>query len=90
MKNYKVRALFSFNDTVEKTENGTDTPRKNGDVWNCTKERYEFLKDHKAVELVGIDKIEEPKVEIKEIKDEIVKEIKKPRTTTMKSRKIKK
>lgn len=66
MKNYKVRALFGFNDTAEKTATGGDTPRKIGDIWNCTKERYEFLKDHKAVELVGIDKIEEATIKYSE------------------------
>lgn len=87
MKNYKVRALFSFNDTAEKTEAGTDTPRKKDDVWNCTKERYEFLKDHNAVVLVGIDEIKEPEVFVGYTKVEApkeVKEVKKPRITTKK------
>ena len=66
MKNYKVKALYDFNDTVEKNEHGVDTPRKAGiSVWNCTKERYEYLKNHNAVILMGIDEIkEEPKVNI--------------------------
>ena len=68
MKNYIVKAIINFNDTTEKTEAGTDTPRTaNVSVWNCTKERYEFLKEHNAVILMGIDKIEETKT-IKEEK----------------------
>ena len=63
MKNYKVKAVIDFNDTAEKNEYGGDTPRKAGvSVWNCTKERYEFLKSKNAVTLVGIDHEEEPKV----------------------------
>ena len=64
MKNYVVKAIIDFNDVEEKTEMGTDTPRqRNVSIWNCTKERYEYLKEHNAVELVGIDKIEEVKEE---------------------------
>ncbi len=59
MKDYKVKVLFNFNDKEEKTEAGTDTPRKAGDIFNCTKERYEALKKHNAVMLVGIDEKEE-------------------------------
>lgn len=59
MKNYKVKVLFDFNDTKEKTEAGTDTPRRAGDVFNCTKERYEDLKKHDAVMLMGIDEFKE-------------------------------
>lgn len=63
MKNYVVKALIDFNDVEEKTETGADTPRTaNVSVWNCTKERYEYLKEKNAVMLVGIDEIkEEPK-----------------------------
>ena len=89
MKNYKVRALFSFNDTAEKNQDGVDTPRKKDDIWNCTKERYEFLKDHNAVVLVGIDEIKEPEVFVGYTKVEapkVVKEVKKPRTTTIKKK----
>lgn len=59
MKDYKVKVLFDFNDKEEKTEAGTDTPRKAGDVFNCTKERYEELKKHNAVMLMGIDEFQE-------------------------------
>lgn len=58
MKNYIVKALIDFNDVEEKNEIGGDTPREAGkSVWNCTKERYEYLKTHNAVILVGIDEI---------------------------------
>lgn len=74
MKNYVVKAIIDFNDVEEKTEMGTDTPRqRNVSIWNCTKERYEYLKEHNAVELMGIDKIEE-------IKEEKPKETKKKNT----------
>lgn len=68
MKNYLVKATIKFNDTQEKNEYGGDVVRKIGDVFNCTKERYEYLKEHNAVVLVGIEKedqteetIEKPK-----------------------------
>lgn len=67
MKDYIVKAIINFNDTVEKNERGLDTPRMaQVSVWNCTKERYEYLKEHSAVILVGIegkDKVKEAKVE---------------------------
>ena len=60
MKNYLVRARINFNDVEEKDERGCDTPRKaNISEWKCTKERYEYLKNHNAVELLGIDEIKE-------------------------------
>lgn len=62
MKNYLVKATINFNDMEEKTEMGTDTPRKINDVFYCTKERYEYLKEHNAVMLVGIDEIKEQSV----------------------------
>lgn len=55
-----VKATINFNDVVEKTKDGKDTPRQINDVFYCTKERYEFLKSHKAVTLMGITKIETP------------------------------
>ena len=56
MKNYIVKVIRTggFNDTVEKTHDGRDTPRKYGDVFNCTKDRYLFLKQNNAVMLMGI------------------------------------
>ena len=60
MKNYLVKAIIDFNDIEEKNEAGVDTPRKaNESIWNCTKERYEYLKSKNAVMLVGIDPVEE-------------------------------
>ena len=97
MKNYKVRALFGFNDTAENTATGVDTPRAKGDIWNCTKERYEFLKDHNAVELVGIDEIKEATIEYKEEPkkpeavfvgyNQVLKEIKKSKKTKLTKKK---
>lgn len=56
MKNYLVKALINFNDTEE---NGTRrTPEE---TFCCTKERFEFLRDHNAVMLLEIIKQEEPK-----------------------------
>ena len=58
MKDYKVKATRYFKDVVENKE------RNKGDEFECTLERYEFLKDNNAVELV-----ECPKVEIAEIEN---------------------
>ena len=62
MKNYLVKATRDFDDTVEQDEYGANIKRISGQsVWNCTKERYEFLKENNAVILMGIEHIEEPK-----------------------------
>ena len=61
MKNYLVKVLFDFNDTMEKDKDGNDTPRTKNDTFCCTKERYEFLKSKNAVMLMGIDEIKEEK-----------------------------
>lgn len=50
MKNYKVVSLIEFDDLEEKDH------KKKGQEFNCTKERYLFLKAHKAVNLIGISK----------------------------------
>ena len=71
-KNYVVKATINFNDTAEKTEYGTDTPRKIGDIFNCIKERYEYLKRNNAVILVGINEIKEENVS-RETKEEKLK-----------------
>lgn len=84
MKNYLVKATMMFNDMEEKTEAGTDTPRKIGDVFNCTKERYEYLKSHNAVMLVGIEKVKEEKEEIKEEKKVVEKKPKAAKKKTSK------
>ena len=49
MKNYKVEAIMKFTD---KTENGVK--RNVGDIFETTKERYEFLKQNNAVKLIEI------------------------------------
>ena len=54
MKNYKVEATMKFTD---KEENGIK--RNVGDIFETTKERYEFLKKNNAVKLIEI--MEEPK-----------------------------
>lgn len=85
MKNYKVRATRRFLDSVDHVE------RKINEVFDCTKERYEFLVScNNAVELVGIQKtidevVKEDKIE--EVK-EIVKEkpIKKQNNNKKKSK----
>lgn len=59
MKNYKVRALKDFNDVEE-----NKVHRSIGDIFECTKERFEYLNSKKAVELIEI--IEEKKEEIVE------------------------
>ena len=61
MKNYKVEAIMKFTD---KEENGIK--RNVGDIFETTKERYEFLKRKNAIKLIEI--MEEPKKEIKEDK----------------------
>ena len=48
MKEYIVKATRLFNDGLENKE------RKAGDIFNCTEERYQVLKQHNAVELVEV------------------------------------
>ena len=74
MKNYVVKVLKYFKDLEEKKD------RFIGDKFETTKERYEFLKNKDAVELVKV--IEEEKEEneeeqffSKEETDELVDEI---------------
>ena len=49
MKNYKVEATMKFTD---KEENGIK--RNVGDIFETTKERYEFLKQNNAVKLIEV------------------------------------
>ena len=58
MKNYVVKVLRYFKDLEEKKD------RFVGDEFETTKERYEFLKQNNAVNLVEI--VEEQPKEIKE------------------------
>lgn len=62
MKNYVVKATMQFDDyggLEIKPENPRIT-RKIGDVFNVTKERYEYLEGRGLVTLVGIDKLPSP------------------------------
>lgn len=66
MKNYKVIATRYFKDSNEIDEKtGQKKERQVNDVFYCTKERYEYLKENNAVKLV----------EIQETIDEVVNEI---------------
>lgn len=61
MKNYLVQATRKFDD-YEGLEIKPENPKKErklNDVFNVTKERYEYLKKLNYVMLVGIDKQEE-------------------------------
>lgn len=62
MKNYVVKASMEFDD-YEGLEIKPENPkikRKIGDVFNVTKERYEYLEGRCLVTLVGIDKLPSP------------------------------
>ena len=99
MKNYIVKAIRNFNDVVEKNEYGLDTPRTaEVSIWNCTKERYEFLKQNNAVVLMGIEEVKEEKKtpvgesaqpieKVIEAKIEEVEKNVKPKTTKKKTSK---
>ena len=67
MKNYKVEAIMKFTD---KEENGIK--RNVGDIFETTKERYEFLKKNNAVKLI---EIVEKKEELVATEEAIIKEI---------------
>ena len=67
MKNYKVEATMKFTD---KEENGIK--RNVGDIFETTKERYEFLKKNNAVKLIEIVEEKEELVGTEEI---IIEEI---------------
>lgn len=64
MKNYIVRATTPFDD-YEGLEIKPENPKKHRnlkDIFNVSKERYEYLKKLNLVKLVGIDKKEESKI----------------------------
>ena len=86
MENYKVKAKIGFTDYLGKeiAPENEHFDRQIGDIWNCSKERYLFLYEHNAVDLVEVEQIELPKVE--ELQKEPIKEEKKTtkRTTTKK------
>ena len=64
MKNYIVRATTPFDDYegLEIKPENPKTHRTLKDIFNVTKERYEYLKKLNLVILVGIDKKEESKI----------------------------
>lgn len=71
---YKVRALINFDDVKVQDENGKNVKRiANQSEWEVDKDRYLYLKQHNAIELVEI--IPEKKEEIKS--EESKKETKK-------------
>lgn len=80
MKNYKVIALRDFNDALEKE------PRTKGKEFECTKERYIYLKSKGAVELVEIieEKKEAEDLSVDPYKDFEVKEEKPKAKKTVK------
>ena len=76
MEKYKVKAIINFDDTQAQDENGKNVKRiANESEWEISKERYEFLKSHNAVELIEIipEKKEEEKIEAKPIKKTTIK-----------------
>lgn len=85
MKDHIVKALINFDD-YEGQEVKFENPhiaRKINNTFNCTKERYEYLKKNNAVELVGIEKKTEeivPEVKIEKPIEVKTKTTKKPTT----------
>ena len=61
MENYKVKTIRKFDDYkgLEIKPENPKIERQINDVFNVTKERYEYLKNLNLVVLVGIDKKEE-------------------------------
>ena len=75
MKNYKVIATRYFKDSNEIDEKtGLKIERQVNDEFNCTKERYEFLKANNAVKLVEIQETIDEVIE-KEISEEEVQAV---------------
>lgn len=66
MKNYKVEATMKFTDKEENVK------RNVGDIFETTKERYEFLKQNSAVKLI---EIVEEKEELVATEETIIEEI---------------
>ena len=55
----KIRALKNFEGI---RDNERNVYPKEGDVWEVTEERAEFLKSHGVVEIIEEEKVEEPKI----------------------------
>lgn len=64
MKNYIVKSLREFDDYegLECISTNHCEKRAKNDIFNCTKERYEYLNSKGAVALKGIEKIEDTKI----------------------------
>ena len=80
MEKYKVKAIISFDDVKVQDENGKNVKRvANFSEWEVDKERYLYLKQHNAVELVEIIPNKECKKEKKATKkvEEVIKPKKK-------------
>ena len=69
MDNYHVIAIRDFNDYEGKDINNPNNDfverKANVSDWWCSGERYKFLKEHNAVELIEIGKVDLPKEESK-------------------------
>lgn len=73
MKNYIVKALINFDDYEGLDATDPQNPhiwRERNSIFNCTKERYEYLDFKKAVKFMGIEKKEESDIKSKEEKKE--------------------
>ena len=69
MKNYKVEATMKFTDKEENS-----IKRNVGDIFETTKERYEFLKQNNAVKLIEImEEKQEESSAVEEIQEEKAK-----------------
>lgn len=75
MKNFEVKVIRRFDDLQEGVK------RQIGDIFKCTKERFEYLKANNAVELVSIEKVEEKS------NTEIAEEIAPKKTTRRRTKK---
>lgn len=80
MEKYKVKTTIGFNDYGggKIGPNEPFTARKTGDVFECSKERYEYLKSHNVVDLIEV---------IPEITEAVVEEVKETINKTSKKKK---
>lgn len=69
----KVKAIMKFNDVSE------NTIREIGDVWECEKDRADYLAEHKGVEI--IEEVKENKTEVKEEKPKTTRKTIKKKTS---------
>jgi hypothetical protein len=70
MKNYKVESIMRFTDKVEFVR------RNAGEIFYCTEERYNFLKNKNAIKLIEIveEKEEISEKEVQAVANAIVEE----------------